>query len=152
MNLYRYVALIICLLWIAPATAEMYQWVDADGVTHFSQTTPPDSTNAVRTPIPQAPALGDGALVREQEQKARQMQEQDAIIRKEQEETREKATEIEAVNEKNCAAAKHNYEILQASTRRRYRTPDGEYHRLTEEQRQQRISEAEQMIKRSCGE
>jgi hypothetical protein len=158
MNLYRCFVLTASLLWLIPASAEMYQWVDSEGVTHFSQLPPPDAAQAVRTPIPRATAttLSGGALVRQQEQqKVQQMRERDTAIREEQEEARKKAAKRDAkrdvTNEKNCNAARHNYDVLEGLGRRRIRTQGGDYQRLTEEQRQQMIKEAEQMIERSCG-
>lgn len=43
------------LLWAATAAAQVYKWVDAAGVTHYSQT-PPPAGDAKTIAVPQSPA------------------------------------------------------------------------------------------------
>ena len=46
----RIFPVIILLVWVAaaaPAGADVYSWIDADGVRHFSNTPPPDTTAGV---------------------------------------------------------------------------------------------------------
>lgn len=151
MRPYCCIVLTALLSWLPPVGAQMYRWVDGAGVTHFSQTPPAGAAAAQRLPVPEAPVLGDGDVVEQESERLRQLQEQTTETRKEQEANREKAAAKAAIDEKNCATARHNYQVLQSATRRLIRTPDGQYHRLTEEQRQQRMQQAEEMMNKSCG-
>ncbi|MFW5969188.1 MAG: DUF4124 domain-containing protein, partial [Halofilum sp. (in: g-proteobacteria)] len=62
MNLTRPCLLAVAaLLPLIPATAmaEVYKWVDEDGVTHYSQEPPPEGTPTVITPVGEAPSSAE---------------------------------------------------------------------------------------------
>ncbi len=54
---------VAALLSMVPAAgmAEVYKWVDDDGVTHYSQQPPPEGTPTVITPSADTPSSADGA-------------------------------------------------------------------------------------------
>jgi hypothetical protein len=58
--------------------------------------------------------------------------------------------ELAEINEKNCITAKNNLAKLHQGGIKRYLTPEGEVIRLTEEERQRRISETQEQIDKYC--
>lgn len=56
---------LIVVIWFLPANAQLYKWVDENGVTHYSNTAPPDShqvetrTEAKGDPSPGSHSLDD---------------------------------------------------------------------------------------------
>src|SRR5215216_1310827 len=48
--------LVVCLLAAAPASAQMYKWVDKDGKVHYSDKPPPGTKAQVIAPAPAKPA------------------------------------------------------------------------------------------------
>ena len=58
--------------------------------------------------------------------------------------------ELDKINEKNCIIAKNNLAKLQQGGIKRYLTPEGEVMRLTDEDRQRRITEAQKQVEQYC--
>jgi len=71
---------------------------------------------------------------------------------KQQQETRDadQRAEIQKIRKKNCEAARQNVINLNRGGNVRYMGADGKVMRLTEEERQKRIDEANQQIKENC--
>jgi hypothetical protein len=137
------------LLLAMSATAmasQVYKWVDAQGVTHFSAQPPQgqdaDSINTA-TPPPK-PAVAE-------EKKAAPTFE--SIADPEQAAIDEKVKQDVAAKEverkKYCADVRTNLAQLQNNPRLRMEV-DGELRRLSEEERQSRISEAQKSIAENC--
>ncbi|HEB95109.1 MAG TPA: DUF4124 domain-containing protein [Sedimenticola thiotaurini] len=139
------------LVWTSIATAGAYRWVDDNGVTHYSQTPPPDRpvTRIAAPPPPPARQV-------QKERDRLDLQLQDAEIRKEkkqeQEQEQQKAADVEAARTRNCEAARRNLEILEGSPRRMIRMPSGEYRRLTAEEREEETLKAQARIDEFCDE
>jgi hypothetical protein len=57
---------------------------------------------------------------------------------------------IQARLQKNCETAKQNLANLQQGGNKAFVTPDGEVFRLTDDERQRRIDEANRQIKENC--
>ena len=130
------------------AQAEMYRWVDGDGVTHFSQV-PPPSGSATRLSKPAADPIGNSDSVQRINQQWQQAQDRKEE-RTEQREQQQEEAQLQARRAENCKAAKYNLGILQGPSNRLIKQPGGDYQRLTEEQRQAQISKAEEIIERDC--
>jgi hypothetical protein len=137
------------LLLAMSATAmasQVYKWVDAQGVTHFSAQPPQgqdaDSINTA-TPPPK-PAVAE-------EKKAAPTFE--SIADPEQAAIDEKVKQDVAAKEverkKYCADVRTNLAQLQNNPRLRMEV-DGELRRLSEEERQSRISAAQKSIAENC--
>jgi hypothetical protein len=144
--------LIASLLLQSPVSGEIYKWTDDGGEVHYTQTPPPSGITVQK--IEGAPPPADSAETVQHEQQRLQEQldamderrtEQDeaTAIKKQHEENREK-------DEKNCITAQNNLAKLQQGGIKRYLTPEGDVIRLTEEDRQQRISEANSQIEKFC--
>lgn len=137
------------LLLAMSATAmasQVYKWVDAQGVTHFSAQPPQgqDATSINTATPPPKPAAAE-------EQKAAPTfesiadPEQAAIDKKVKQEVAAK----DAERKKYCEDVRTNLAQLQNNPRLRMEV-DGEVRRLTEEDRQTRIAEAQKSIAENC--
>ena len=140
-------ALLLALLVSAAVQAEIYRWVDENGVTIYSQTPPPDS-EAKRIKTSPAPTGAENSQrqLEEEMQKLEDYREDKALA----EEKRQKEERERQLNEENCRKARSNLDNLTALSRRLLKMPDGSYQRLTEEQRQQKMEEARKMIEKYC--
>jgi hypothetical protein len=136
------------VLWFTAAEAEMYRWVDQQGVTHFSQV-PPVTGEATRLRKPAADPVGNSDTVERINQQWQQAQDRKEE-RTEQREQQQEEAQLQARRAENCKAAKYNLGILQGPSNRLIKQPGGDYQRLTEEQRQAQISKAEEIIERDC--
>jgi len=136
------------LLLAMSATAmagQVYKWVDAQGVTHFSAQ-PPQGQNAtsINTATPPAkPAVKEKKSAPTFESIADP--EQAAIDEKVKKEVAAKEVE----RKKYCEDVRTNLAQLQNNPRLRTEV-DGEMRRLSEEERQTRISEAQKAIADNC--
>ena len=137
------------LLLAMSATAmasQVYKWVDAQGVTHFSAQPPQgqDATSINTATPPPKPAVAE-------EKKAAPTfesiadPEQAAIDEKVKQEVAAKEVE----RKKYCEDVRTNLAQLQNNPRLRMEV-DGELRRLSEEERQSRISEAQKAIAENC--
>lgn len=145
----RYILLTVgACLWFTNATAEMYRWVDDQGVTHFSQVPPPSGV-ATRLAKPAADPVGNSDTVEQMNQQWQQLQDRQEE-RREQEQHQQEDQQVQARRQANCRAARNNLGILQGPSNRLVKTPGEDYRRLTEEERQDRIRQAEEIIERDC--
>ncbi len=143
-------AVLVVLTSVSSAAGKhgIYKWVDDSGAVHYTQTPPPNRETQELKPAP-GPADDPDAI-------SSQLKEQTDAMEKRQTEKRQGAAdaqqwaEIQKIRRENCATAKANLAKLQQGGNRAYRTPDGEVVRLTEEDRQQRIDEANRQIKENC--
>lgn len=139
---------LLCSLPLAPAlSAEVYKWVDANGVTHYTQDPPERGTQFQRiTPQlpPPTPAPGIDSLRRSQ----RDADSRDAEANK----TREAGLKLKAETLERCAKARERMSFLQEKTARRlFRTgPDGEQVRYTQEDFDAEVKKAQDGIDQNC--
>ena len=123
--------------------AQVYKWVDANGVTHFDAKPPagqaatPIDTHAPPPASPPKGKAGDDDVDNDPEQKA-----VDARVREQVAEQEEKTREF-------CDQARTNLAQLNNNPRVRQEV-DGELRRLTEQERQAKISETRQAIADQC--
>lgn len=124
---------------------QVYKWVDAQGNTHFGSQ-PPEGQQAtsintnVATPKAPAPTAKPAAAVADTD-------EQKAIDSK----VKEDVAKQEAERKKYCETVRTNLSQLQNNPRIRLQEEGkDEVRRLTEEERQERISEAEKAIAENC--
>ncbi len=138
---------LLCLLWQGGAAAQIYQWKDAQGRTHFSQTPPPSGSYTERRLPPSPPPSTDSA------ERMERLIEQQKQARKTREEQKKKAQQEEKnrkIREQNCQTARNLLTTLQSRPRIRMTAADGSMTILTEEQRQARIEEARKRVKEFC--
>ena len=131
---------------VTAMASQVYKWVDAQGVTHFSAQPPQgqDATSVNTAAPPPKPAVAE-------EKKAAPTFE--SIADPEQAAIDEKVKQDIAAKEverkKYCADVRTNLSQLENNPRVRTEV-DGEVRRLSEEERQSRISEAQKAIAENC--
>lgn len=139
-------ATMLALVSIASAQTGAYKWTDEDGKTHYSQTPPPE-TNAIRIEIEPPPASAN----KPDEKLEQQMEDFDQRreARKESEIEQAAAKDAAKAKEENCRRASDNLEMLERHGQVSLREGD-DYRKLTEEERQAKISEAQAQRKEFC--
>jgi hypothetical protein len=138
---------VIGLFMSAASQGEVYRWVNEEGVTVYSQLPPPGGTTDVVKPPPPAPA-GAKTLPPVYEQlKALEDRKSERQAR---EKRQAELQQWHAKRRANCETARRNLEILQGPTRRLISTQGTDYQRLSEERRQEMITEAKDQIEEFC--
>ncbi|MHB2244322.1 DUF4124 domain-containing protein [Pseudomonas monsensis] len=133
--------LLTLLIGLSPwcMAAQIYTWVDAQGVTHFDAQPPqgqpsstvqtPSSPPPKAAPMPGSGALGDQKVI-------------DAKVKKQ-------VADQQAQLKQFCEQARTNLAQLQKNPRLREEV-EGELRRLDAAQRQERIIEAQKQITQNC--
>ncbi len=138
----------MCLLF-SSVHAAFYKWVDADGNTHYTQQPPPgdieadiikppsriDTKGALKELNENHKYLGDQQKEREKQAEDREFEEANAAIRK-----------------SNCQLGRDKMARLRsiALARSRSVSGDGTMYKMTEEQRQAEIKQAQDIIDNNC--
>ncbi len=135
------------LLLPALAIADIYRWTDDDGTVNFSQTAPTDRpSQQIVTPAP--PAMNENAAAEvEQLIEAQQQRSQD---QQQQRHEQQQAEQIRQQREENCRIARENLQLFMDNPNRRFMDSDGNFQRLSEDLRQQRMIELQQYIDNLC--
>tara|TARA_R110002111_G_scaffold208904_2_gene272924 strand:- start:1267 stop:1722 length:456 start_codon:yes stop_codon:yes gene_type:complete len=145
----KYCCSIIVILFIAnTAYAEVYKWVDNAGQTHYSQLPPTQyEADIIKTrPGPKVePAQSQQAVDTMIEQQAT-----DAALREENKIKKTQQAEQRETKSKNCEIAKSNLTKYQNKPNGRTRNAAGEYIRIDENDRQQKIKQLKQDIQKYC--
>jgi hypothetical protein len=144
-------ALLLAGLLTQPLHAGIYKWTDASGEVHYTQTPPPGNTSAEK--IEGAPPPPDPAAVhKEQQQLQERVDAMDERLKaeKEADAIKKEHEEVAKIDEKNCITARNNLGKLQQGGIKRYLTPEGEVIRLTDDERERRINEANSQIEMYC--
>jgi len=141
----RLCALALMLLPLA-AAAQVYRWVDESGRVHYTQTPPKTGKYDIMGPAtPPSAAPNQDSL-----QKSLQEGQKGAA---EQQKQAEKVAQEQAARQQRCSQAMERLAYLEANTARRLASKDekGEPVRLTDEEYDKRVAEAQQAIKENCG-
>ena len=142
-------ALAVIALFVATAAgAQVYEWKDDRGKTHYSDK-PPVGTSAVKksaAPESSAPSSSPQKTTADRELEFRKRQ-------KEAQENAEKAKKDQAAStdqKDNCENARRALEVLESGERIALRDNQGERYYLDDDQRQQEVAKARQAIQSSC--
>lgn len=140
------------LIWQAPVFGQVYKWTDDSGVVHYTQTPPPGGIATQKIQDPPPPADPPETIRQEQQKLQQQLDAVDErrVVQEEQEAERKDRKELAEINEQNCVTAKNNLAKLQQGGIKRYLTPEGEVNRLSDEDRQRRLAEANQQVDHFC--
>jgi hypothetical protein len=126
--------------------ADTYKWIDEEGVVTYSQT-PPPRQGVERVKIRGAKSGSDESSARLDQLRQRLADSaEDRQIAKQQ---REEAKAEEKRKRQNCEAARSNLRKLEGLGNRLYQT-EGEYRRLSEEERQSLMQKEREHIKANC--
>jgi hypothetical protein len=118
---------------------QIYKWVDAQGVTHFGAQ-PPQGQEATSVVTPSVPAGKPPTPLRSDA-----IGDQQAIDKTVKKQVAEQQAQLKVF----CEQARTNLAQLQNNPRIREEI-DGEMRRLTDETRQERITEAQKQIEQNC--
>ena len=141
---------LVCLLGIShESQTMMYKWVDADGNTHYTQTPPPDGIAKEDLNLPASAKLDNTEAVKAFEDQHNKKQES-AETRQKDEKEQNRSAEHTALKKENCRKAKAKLENVQNTVRIRAVDEYGNIVRASEEERQRRITEAQENIKKWC--
>ncbi len=141
-------SIFILLLIAQPANAEVHKWTDANGNVHYSQIKPNDTNTETVAPPPKPAVDPDIAAEKLNERvETNRKAEQEKYITDQKE---EHLKQQEAVQKQNCRAATQNLKLYRSYGRVRVKETDGSYTRLSEEERQQRISDMKEKVKEYC--
>lgn len=150
----------LALLFALPVTAQIYQWKDADGRTHYSDTPPPSGeVKTLRGAAPQnhtpiMDATTDAEVVADSEAEDRspeaQFRARRAAAAAAEEETAAAAAR-EAERERFCAEVRNQLKGLQSGLRIGRMNAAGERDFLTDAERSAEISRLQQQLAEHCG-
>ena len=142
--------MVLCIFWIAGVEAEVYRWVDENGVTIYSQTPPPGQVEADTITTPPPPSADSNETWENLNRQWQEMQDREDA-RKDQEEQAAKDQASQEARRRNCEAARHNLDgLAEGRFRMRIKEPDGGYRVLPAEERQAKIEKAQEMIRKNC--
>jgi len=153
-------AFLICCLPLLTA-ADIYRWVDANGVVNYTQQKPrgieaelvtgPCNSRTSVAPKPKA-ASPEAQTASSPGQTPQQTlnEDQQSLLRDLQAAEEARQQEVARVREDNCERARSVLSRLTAKGRIRVRDDEGEYRIMNEEERQSRISEAQEGIALNC--
>lgn len=149
----RYLSLICVLLALASglhaaSKDAIYKWVDDSGEVHYTQV-PPQNREYETLKQASAPADDPDRIRSGLQEKVDAMdkaQEERAVAAQD----AEQWSRIQKLRRKNCEIAKKNLANLNQGGNKAFMTPDGEVIRLTDDERQRRIDEANKQIKENC--
>lgn len=136
-------------LMISPVSAKTYRWTDDSGNTVYSQTPPPDGRSRETVKAPPPPAESPEAAQKKLQEQIDQLKGQ-REARQESKQKSEQAKQEAAALARDCETARNNLQTLRQGTRRLYRSHDGSVSRLSEEEKNTRIREAEAFIQEKC--
>ena len=140
------VALVNALGSAVSAASEIYKWRDENGKVHYSNTPPPRGEVEI---IKQTPPPKDAGKPDERLQQEMKAFDERYKKRKEAEKERQTAKQDQAIRKQNCAAAKQNLTNLENRGRAMVKEGDT-YTRLSEDERQKKISEAQKRMEEFC--
>ena len=141
---------LVCLLAISPQLhAKLYKWIDADGNTHYTQQPPPDGITVEDIKLPASVNVDTEKAIKRFKAKQKRQQELSEAYEKEGKE-RLRQEENAELKKENCKKAKAKLENVQSTGRIRAVDEKGYVTRATEEERQRRIKDAQEKIKKWC--
>ncbi len=136
-----------------PAAADMYKWVDDKGVTHYSETPPPEGTKSKKLDLPTATPSGDTRPETAQDWKNRELELRKQRLKKESAEAKEKeqSDKTAADRKRLCITAQNKLDILQGGGGIYHMNERGERVFLSDDERAAEISKWRVILKGSCG-
>jgi hypothetical protein len=139
------IVFLACLLIPIAAAAQMYKWIDEKGVTHYSETPPPDG-KAAKVDI--RPATGASSTSAGGDWKQKELDSKQQRIQKDQNEQQEQKQSSARYN--NCAEAQRQLAIAQ-QPRPLYQVNDkGEKISLDDKDRDREIAGWQANVKKYC--
>lgn len=147
----RITGLILLLFVCTAAHATVYRWTGPDGTPHFGQT-PPPGVQAHRFNPDAPPPPGNTNAQKALQSYVNHVQSQQAEQKKKTSE-RNRRNERAQARAHNCELAKRQRQQLRQGNGHRFLEvgADGKTHRLTENERQQKLTQLAKRIQQYCG-
>ncbi len=131
-----------------PLPAEVYQWTDANGQTHFSDRPPTSGASAVDLPAPPAaPATTPAERLEQQQKLLRAFDEE----RRQARDAREQAKQDKAERQRKCNIARDRLRSLESSSAIYNLDANGERVYMDHSLRDGYIAERRQAVEEFCG-
>jgi len=147
----RICALLLLLCISAASHADLHKWVDANGVTHYSENVPSgQESTTVKTPVAPPPDSANSSALKDEVEKANAMVE--AHKRKVAAEEQQEAANRKAAADKNarCGYEKNRLQGLQQANRVATFGPDGQKVYVSDAERQHMIDQAQNAVSNYC--
>ncbi|MFV1972589.1 MAG: DUF4124 domain-containing protein [Thiohalobacterales bacterium] len=130
----------------------IFKWIDDNGAVHYTQVPPQDREYETLKQVgaPGTAPAEKPASVRSDLQKQVEAMDKAQEERAEAKNQMEQQDRIRERRKKNCEISNRNLANLHQTGNRIFMTPDGEVMRLTDEERQRRIDEANRQIEENC--
>jgi hypothetical protein len=139
------IVLLACLLVPIAAAAQMYKWVDEKGVTHYSETPPPDG-KAAKVDI--RPATGGASAPAGADWKQKELESKQQRVQKDQDQQQEQKQSSARYN--NCMEAQRQLATAQ-QPRPLFQVNDkGEKVYLDDKEREREIAGWQANVKKYC--
>ena len=149
MLLHRLSVVISGILISAAIQADVYRWVDENGVTVYSQVPPPADVQKKKIEAPPAPPVTEKEAWSEVNQPWKKMRDREDLI-KEQSTADSEQLQKQQAREKNCETAQRSIEELSNADLKFIRKSDGTIERLSADERRKQLSKAREMEKEHC--
>ncbi|WP_444934846.1 DUF4124 domain-containing protein [Microbulbifer sp. EKSA008] len=152
-------ALLIAVTATTTQADGIYKWVDENGVVHFGEQPPGDAqVDVIKKPKSERykkwEAEQNAIAAREAQKNApqvpQQSKEEQLPDAEQQRQLEARAKEEAAKRAELCVAYQKNLKSLTTHARVREKDKDGNYRRLGEDERQERITKAREQIKKNC--
>ena len=152
-------ALLCCLLLSSALNAEVYRWTDENGVTHFSQTPPPDEVESVienvsdGIPDPESEGAGidfDGAQSNlDQSADPAAPSPADQVRQELAEESARKRAQLEAIQAR-CAQSQTRLAKIEPNRQVFYTNDEGETERMDDAARVAEVEQLREFLAANC--
>lgn len=148
--------LALTIAWHVPASfaAEVYRWVDADGVVNYTQQKPRDIAVQQLTTSAGAPTVvreqPASTPVEQPESPETMTDTQQRLLEGLQAQEQARQEEVARIRAENCSKSQSVLSNLSSKERIRVRDDAGSERMMSEDERQRRISEAQQGIVENC--
>ncbi|NND43753.1 MAG: DUF4124 domain-containing protein [Xanthomonadales bacterium] len=141
------------------ASAQVYRWVDKDGVVHYGDRAPDGveatlvtvNPNTVPVPAPPEPAQASAETVPQSEEAEEEPLSYAEQRRRERAERRSEFREAEQERQATCTAARNRVAYLEPTPRVLVEDEDGSTRRLDDEERLRLLEEAKAYLAENCG-
>ena len=130
------------------SASEVYKWVDEQGITHYEERAPADKDYSKVTTYGVVPSEAKAAKDRLEKQRSeKEAAEQKGVDYDAQKKIADEQAKVRA---ENCKGAQNNLKTIQENARIRMLGDDGEFRYLSEQERQEQIDTAKEMITANC--
>ncbi len=136
---------------MASASQPIYKWKDDKGNIKYTQTKPPHgvSYETINQRVSDSKPISERGNEQSAESTNSMSSSQDEVIAKQEAQKKSIAAQNKEIARKNCTIAKNNLEVLESRTRVQIEE-NGERRMLTDTEREERLKQARENVKKYC--